>query len=117
LLAGQVLLHTVLTFTAAHEIGVEHGSGSSLLPSTAMLIGHILAALLAALALAFGESISARWASALTHLLGTPALTLPATPTLPARTTPGEAPARPVLSSLRHHVARRGPPIACALFN
>jgi hypothetical protein len=105
LVAGQALLHLVLTFTAGHA---AHSAGH---PSTAAMVGgHVLAAGAAAVLVSHADGLLARWIAFVSAVIGPrvrPALQ-------PAGAAP--APIAPVphspshLNALLHQVVRRGPP-------
>lgn len=104
LLAGQALLHMLMTFTAGHG-HVTPGIDAGL-----MIVGHVVAAAIAAAVLMHADSLLARWSAFVAAAIGTLPLVL-AEPTSAACT------ALPVLESareshdvLRHGVVRRGPP-------
>ena len=101
----QALLHVLLTVGAGH--GTQH---DSLLPSTAMLLGHIGAAVVTALVLARGEATLNRWI----EMVRT-ALLCGFTLSLPVRSAVSELidDVRAILPShdLDHAIHRRGPPI------
>lgn len=105
LVAGQALLHLVLTFTTGHA---AHASGD--LPLTAMVAGHGLAALMAAVLVRHADDLVARWLAFVSTMVGSPASLVA---TAPGSAAPAIAPvsdARVRLTVLLHHVVRRGPP-------
>lgn len=105
LLLGQVLLHVVLSAASGHA--------HALLPSGSMVLAHVIASVLAAIAFCQGEQLAARWAAYLGQALGAPALPLPSFRPLLVPAPVG--PADPAVGSvLTHHVARRGPPALAA---
>lgn len=105
LVAGQVLLHLVLTFTAGHG---AHGSAGP--PLTAMLAGHGIAALGAAVLVRHADDLVARWLAFVSTMVGPrprPSFTPLAAPTAAiARASR----AMHHLDVLLHQVVRRGPP-------
>lgn len=106
LVAGQALLHLVLTFTTGHS-GHE-GSGG--LPASAMVGGHLIAATVAAVLVRHADDLLDRWAALVSAALGAWAR-----PTVVPRRASASVPAPPGnqlthLSSLLHQVVRRGPP-------
>lgn len=103
LLGGQVLLHTLLSFTADHQ----HGGAQ--LPSPAMLAGHALAAIVATLLLAHADDLLERWLLLLSHALGAPRLG-EGPDRAPADARPRHRARAGLLCALLHHVERRGPP-------
>lgn len=104
LVAGQVLLHLVLSVTA-------HAHGGSL--NLTMLVSHLGAAVLAALVIDRGEDLVARWAAYLAQAIGVVEL-VPARPTvLPSRAIATSSADRHTVA-LEHHVVRRGPPTRLA---
>ena len=69
LLAGQVLLHVVMSAMGHHAF--------ALIPDTQMLAAHIAAAGVAAVLFAKSEELAMRWMAAARRILGAPALVLP----------------------------------------
>jgi hypothetical protein len=69
LLAGQVLLHVVMSAMGHHAF--------ALIPDTPMLAAHIAAAGVAAVLFAKSEALAMRWMAAARRILGAPALVLP----------------------------------------
>lgn len=104
LLAGQGFLHLVVSLSAAHP---HSASGTS---SAAMLAGHTVAGVVAALVIAHADRLAARWQAFLATVIGTarPRSNAVAHPIAPA-TTEGHDP-RVILVLLLHGVVRRGPP-------
>ncbi len=106
LLAGQALLHVVLAFASAHSHGTAVGA-----PSTAaMVAGHVLAAIVAAMVVCHADGLMARWSALLGSTLGwsRPVPVRPARPmdaVLPYVEDRGL-----VLRHLDHRLQRRGPP-------
>jgi hypothetical protein len=111
LLAGQALLHLVLTFTAGHA---AHGVGH---PSTAAMIGgHVLAAGAAAVLVSHADGLIARWIAFVTAVIG-PRVRPALEPTGAAPESIAPAPHPLVhLNALLHQVVRRGPPAGMHLF-
>lgn len=110
LLAGQGLLHVLVTITAGHA---HAAAGPSTHPAV-MVVAHALAALVAAALITHADHLAARWQAFLATVLGASVLLLP-TPTLPprrgiARATSADA----MLVLLMHGVIRRGPPVSVA---
>jgi hypothetical protein len=106
LLAAQVLLHVLLTFTAGHA----HEAAP--VPLATMLVGHACAALLATVALAYGNDLLDRWATYLGHVFRARSLIRPSH-SQPSASCLAPAPALDAdLDVLLHHVERRGPPVA-----
>lgn len=105
LLAGQALLHLVLTFAAAHA---AHGAGH---PSTAAMIGgHVLAAGVAALLVSHADGLIARWIAFVSAVIG-PRVRPALEPTGAASSSIAPAPhSLSHLNALLHQVVRRGPP-------
>jgi cytochrome bd-type quinol oxidase subunit 2 len=110
-LGCQALLHVVMTLAAGHP---GHGAsalpGTPMLPGAPMLIGHLLAALAAALVLSHGEAVLHRWLAFLAAL-GQPAL---AVPTISIAEHPAHHWIQPTLAlhdRLARSTPRRGPPI------
>lgn len=97
---GQVLLHLVMS-TGSHATAI----------SSAMVIGHVVAAAAAALVFDRGEAVAARWLAYLASRLGTPKIDIGPV----ASTTPVASSATPMRSNVcRHDVVRRGPPLMAA---
>jgi hypothetical protein len=110
LLAGQGLLHVLVTITAGHA---HAGAGPSSHP-VVMVAAHALAALVAAVLITHADRLAARWQAFLSTVLGASVPPLP-TPAMPpnagvARATSVDA----VLILLMHGVIRRGPPSSVA---
>ena len=110
LVAGQALLHLVLTLASGHSAHVAGGPGVS---APVMATAHLVAAVVAAALVRHADQVASAWRRFAGTLLGT--LTpSPAGACLP----PGRPVAvrLPASSSalLRHHVVRRGPPAAHA---
>lgn len=102
----QLLLHFVLVIVSGgSHAATGHGS---LLPSASGVIGHVIAGLVAAMVLKFGDGLLDRWSYLLSRVFGDVAVAV----------VPIAAPVR-VLGALRHIVMssivldfapRRGPP-------
>ena len=105
LVAGQALLHVVLTFATGHA---AHGSGD--LPVTAMVAGHGLAALLAAVLIRHADDLVARWLAFVSTMVGAPARLVATAPGCAAPAISPVSDARAHLTVLLHQVVRRGPP-------
>lgn len=106
LVAGQVLLHLVLTFTAGHA---AHGAPS--LPFGAMVVGHGVAALMAALVVLHADGLVSRWIAFVSAVLGP--RPRPVAPAHGGAASSANAPALRSLvgkDELLHQVVRRGPP-------
>jgi len=103
-LALQVLFHLLLTIAAGHG---HHGS---FLPDAPMLVGHLLAAVVIAVALAHGDALVHRWIAfwqALTlDIAWTPLPTVASSAPSFLQPTPLES------SALADSIARRGPPVS-----
>ena len=69
LLAGQVLLHVVMSAMGHHAF--------AFIPDTQMLAAHIAAAAVAAVLFAKSEALASRWMAAARRMLGAPELALP----------------------------------------
>lgn len=104
LLAAQALLHVVLTFTSDHA----HPTTSVSVPT--MVIGHVVASMLAATILVRADALLDRWAGYVAAVIGAPLPTRdrpqPPSPGLVARV----AERTPSLLVTRHRIVRRGPP-------
>lgn len=103
LLAGQLLLHLILTFTSTH-----HAAASATV-TPLMVIGHTVAALVATLVVLQADSLIRAWLRLLAATIGAgrPAPLHPERP----RALPMPSPL-PVGAAilLRHRLVRRGPP-------
>lgn len=110
LLAGQALLHLVLTFAGDHA----HAGAASTISPTAMLAGHGVAALVATVLVIAADRLLLRWCSFLSAVLGTSPVVVAAPATRVARA-PGLNDAESSTNLLRHRVVRRGPPTSFAL--
>lgn len=107
LLAGQLLLHVVLTFTSAHH------AGASSISTPFMVAGHVVAAVVATGVVLQADALVRAWRRFLTSVLGGAARTThrpagQATPVVPAARAWGHLPV------LLHIVVRRGPPLLAA---
>lgn len=103
LLLGQGLMHLVLSVTTHAHTGT----------TSAMLVGHLVAAVIAAAVIDRGEETAARWLAYLAQAIGG----LDVVPVQPARLTPARSRAIRVDRSgacIVHHVVRRGPPVGLA---
>lgn len=102
LVAGQLLLHVVMTAMGHHAL--------SLVPDRTMLGAHLLAALTAAVLFVRSEAIAAAWIRASRRILGSPQFRLPiiAAPADP-RVDAGVSPLVPRLHC--RTVITRGPPV------
>jgi hypothetical protein len=105
LVAGQALLHLVLTFTTGHA---GHASGG--LPLTAMVAGHGVAALMAAVLVRHADDLVARWLAFVSTMVGSPARLVAKAPGSAAPAIAPVSDARVRLTVLLHQVVRRGPP-------
>lgn len=105
LVAGQLLLHLVLTFTTGHA---AHGATST--PVGAMVAGHAVAAIVAALVVRHADLLVARWIAFVSTVLGP--IPRPVARVLGLPTTAITASDRALvrLDALLHQVVRRGPP-------
>jgi hypothetical protein len=110
LVAGQVLLHLVLTFTAGHA---AHGSAA--LPLGAMVAGHAAAALVAALVVRHADALIARWIAFVSTVLGPRPGAVVMVPAAPTSLTAPAVRALVRLQGLLHQVVRRGPPAGTLL--
>ena len=103
LILGQALMHLVLSVTT-------HAHAET---TSAMLVGHLVAAVLAAAVVDRGEQIAARWLAYLAQAIGGLDVVL----VQPARLAPARSRAIRVDRSgacIVHHVVRRGPPVGFA---
>lgn len=110
LVAGQLLLHLVLTFTTGHA---AHGSNA--VPFGAMVAGHAVAAIVAALVVRHADALVARWIAFVSTVLGSrprPGVTALDAPT--SAIAPADR-ALVQLHALLHQVVRRGPPAGMPL--
>ena len=104
LLAGQGFLHLVVTLSAAHPHGT---SGTS---PTAMLVGHAVAGVIAAILIAQADRLAARWQAYLAAVIGADCPPSPAIARTTASPTFDAHDPRLTLVLLLHGVIRRGPP-------
>ncbi len=105
LLAGQLLLHVVLTFTSSHH------AGASSISTPLMVLGHVIAAVIATGVVLRADALVRAWLRFLTAALGS----ISPDPSLPAAGTlihAADAVSVPRTGALQHSVVRRGPP-AC----
>lgn len=109
LLAAQALLHAVLTFTSGHA----HITTPVSLP--AMVVGHVIASVIAATLVVHADALLRRWSAYLAAVVGAP---------LPALREPGVAVSglhvrgpegSPIVTATRHRIVRRGPPARAAV--
>ena len=103
-LAVQVLFHLLLTIASGHG---HHGS---VIPDTAMLLGHLLAALAVTIVLIHGDALIHRWIEfwrALAIELSWTPLSEPVTVAVAF-----VEPVAAVSATLDHDIARRGPPVS-----
>jgi hypothetical protein len=105
LVAGQGLLHLVLTFTTGHA---AHGSPE--LPLTAMVAAHGLAALGAALLIRHADDLVARWLAFVSAVIGAGTRLVLTPRGVSARAIAPVSRACIHLDVLLHQVVRRGPP-------
>lgn len=110
LVAGQVLLHLVLTFTAGHA-----AHGAITLPFTAMVAGHVVAALIAALVVRQADALVARWIAFVSTVLAPPSFPAVMVPGAPAAVIAAADRSLVHLDALLHQVVRRGPPAGMLL--
>lgn len=110
LLAGQALLHLVLTFAGDHA----HAGAASTISPTAMLAGHGFAALVATVLVIAADHLLLRWYAFLSAVLGTSQVIV-ATPATRVAFAPALNDAQSSTDLLRHRVVRRGPPDFVAL--
>jgi hypothetical protein len=104
LLAGQALLHIVMTFTAGH------GHGSTGINAALMITGHVAAGAIAAGVLMHADGLLTRWSAFIAAALGTVPLMLAEPTTAPCTVLATPEGARESHDVLRHGVVRRGPP-------
>lgn len=109
LLAGQALLHLVLTFTSAHA----HGGMATTIDPGAMVAGHVIAAVLAATLIVLADQLIVAWNAFLRAVIGERAWILvePSGRTAQRLVLEDSSPLSDE-SPLRHDVIRRGPPVA-----
>lgn len=104
LLAGQALLHMIMTFTAGH------GHASAGIDASLMIMGHVAAAAIAAGVLMHADSLLVRWSAFIAAAVGSVSLILAEPTTAPCTVLPSPQGARESHDVLRHGVVRRGPP-------
>lgn len=104
LLAGQALLHMLMTFTAGHG----HATAGSDVPL--MIAGHVAAAAIAAGVLMHADSLLARWSAFIAAAVGHVSLVLAEPSPAPSSLLSIFGGARESHDVLRHGVVRRGPP-------
>ena len=108
LLAGQGLLHVLVTLNAGHA----HAAAGPSADPAVMVAAHALAALVAAALITHADHLATRWQAFLSTVLGASVPSLP-TPTLPTRTgVPRADSTAGALVLLLHGVIRRGPPVS-----
>lgn len=110
LLAGQALLHLVLTFAGDHA----HAATSSTISPEAMLAGHGFAAMVATVLVMTSDQLLRRWHAFLSAVLGTNTVA-PVAPGTRVAAMPALDDAPSSTDLLRHRVVRRGPPASFAL--
>jgi hypothetical protein len=109
LLGTQALLHMVLTVSHAHG-GAAHGPSAG-----AMVLGHAVAAVVAATVLTRADAVADRWCAYLASTIATWRLAAVALPTRSPGVVRHGAVGVSRLHSLRHRLVRRGPPRVVAL--
>ena len=113
LLGVEALLHVVLTFAGSHAHGPEAAATPSM---PAMVAGHVLAALAAAIVLRHADGVIERWCGLIAHALGAVRPMVGAADVTSCRLAPVvTTPQRLSVVSLMHDVARRGPPTRFAV--
>ena len=110
LLGAQALLHTI--FIISSDCAMPSGHVMGLVPSTSMILGHVVASVLAVAVLRHGDEVLTAWTALLTAAFGAPALALPSIPgprtaSVPAWDAHEFGADAPLLD-----IARRGPPPA-----
>lgn len=105
LLAGQALLHMVMTFTAGH------GHSSAGIDAPLMVMSHAAAAAVAVGVLMHADGLLARWSAFLAAAVGAVTLVLAEPTAAPCPVLPIPEGARESHDDLRHGVVRRGPPV------
>jgi hypothetical protein len=111
LLAGQGLLHLILAFTSSHHGHPAIGGPSA----SAMLAGHGLAAVIAAVVVRHADDLIDRWGVLVGTAVGR---RRPTTLRIVGPVSPMRIPAAPmagIREHLEHPVARRGPPTSAVL--
>lgn len=109
-LGGEVLLHSIFAMTETHGAG-SGGGHHGLVPSGSMVLGHLLASVLAFGALVHGDRILNSWAAFLTAPLGQFSLFVPQ-PRGCGPSIPTSAAAHWHLALLAHRSnSWRGPPL------
>jgi len=104
LLAAQALLHVVLTFTSGHA----HSATAVSVP--AMVLGHVIASVMAAAIVVHADALLRRWAAYLAAAIGA-ALPEPREPGVAVSGLHVRGPeGNPVVTATRHRIVRRGPP-------
>lgn len=109
LLGGQALLHVVMTFTAAHD------HPSTAIDAPMMVLGHVVASLIAAAIVLHIDALLARWRAYLSSVLGAASLDGIAPLDEVAHCAPTASAAGSTMAGLGAHVRRRGPPRAVAM--
>ncbi len=108
LLAAQALLHVVLTFTSGHA----HGATAMSVP--AMVLGHVIASVIAAAIVVHADSLLRRWAAYLAAVIGAPVPTPVGLQLPPPGRVARTASRTPALPVTRQRIVRRGPPAPLA---
>lgn len=103
LLAGQLLLHVVLTFTSAHH------AGASSISTPLMVLGHVVAAGIATVVVLSADALVRAWLRFLAAALGHTVRGADA-PRRPAQHPASPGAELPTSLLLRHGLSRRGPP-------
>lgn len=104
LLAGQALLHVLMTFTAGH-------GHATAIDVPLMIMSHVAAAAIAAAVLMHADGLLARWSAFIAATVGTVPLILVEPHEAPSALLPIPEGARESHDALRHGVVRRGPPV------
>jgi len=107
LIAGQALLHVVLTVSSPHAHGVAAGGADP----TAMALGHVVAAAIAAVVLTHADEVVERWLAFLSALLGSAWTPAGAVPAGPGGSAPTDPPRPRVIDTILRQAPRRGPPL------
>lgn len=105
LLAGQALLHAILTLTPGHG----HGAAAISLP--AMALAHVIASMAAAGVVVHADTLIERWSAYLQAAVGALGLPVVAHAAPTGLLTPTDCVGTPALRLMRHRVIRRGPPL------